>query len=254
VRRHLTFANVVACIALFVALGGSAVAAKTAIDGSQIRKGSLPADRLKKDSIAAAEVKADSLTGAQIQEGTLATVPSAAHAGTADSAETADNATSAGHADESMHAEESAHAADSTHASDADTLAGFGPGAFAPASEIRTGVGNSQAVPATTILSLPEVGVKVETDGNADFDQSVVIRNTGATNLFVDVPFGVGTIQAGKTTEVTGSGDSWTEAEWEAVALLQRSGGPSALIHCYFPEGGGGAVLTFCEGSAFAAP
>jgi hypothetical protein len=254
VRRHLTFANVVACIALFVALGGSAVAAKSAIDGSQIRKGSLPADRLKKGSITAAEVKADSLTGAQIHEETLSTVPSAAHAGTADSAKTADSATSAGHADESAHAEEATHASDSTHANDADTLAGLGPGAFAPTSEIRTGVGNSQAVPATTILSLPEVGVKVETDGAIDFDQSVVIRNLGATTLFLDLPNGVGTIQAGKTTEVTGSGDSWTEADWEAVALLQRSGGPRALVHCYFPAGGGGSVLTFCEGSAFAAP
>lgn len=247
-RRHLTFANVVACIALFVALGGSAVAAKSMIDGSQVRKGSLPADRLKKASITGAEVKADGLTGAQIQEGTLATVPSAAHAGSADSAKTADSATSAGHADESTHAEESAHA------TDAETLAGLGPGAFAAADSIRTGVGNSQAVPATTILSLPEVGVTVETDGNVDFDQSVIVRNTEPSSLFLDGPSGVGVIAAGKTTEVTGSGDGWTEANWEAVALLQRNGGPSALVHCYFPSGGGGTVLTFCEGSVFAAP
>lgn len=253
-RRHLTFANVVSCIALFVALGGSAVAAKSMIDGSQVRKGSLPADRLKKASITAAEVKTDGLTGAQIQEGTLATVPSAAHAATADSAKSADSAGSAHHSDESAQADEAAHAADSSHAADADALGGLGPGAFASASEFRTGAADPKAVPAATILDLPEIEARIETDGNADFDKSFFVHNAGTTNLGLISPSGEGNLPAGATNEINAGNNGWTSENYEAMILLQRLNGPSAMVHCYFPGAGLGRVLTFCEASGFAAP
>ena len=45
-RKHLSFANVVSVIALFVALGGAAYAG-TKINGKTIKNGSIPASKLK---------------------------------------------------------------------------------------------------------------------------------------------------------------------------------------------------------------
>lgn len=86
-RRLLTFSNVIACVALFVALGGSVYAAGK-ISGKQIKRSSLPGNRIKPKTIApnrikpksltGRQVKADSLTGAQINEKSLAGVSAAA--------------------------------------------------------------------------------------------------------------------------------------------------------------------------------
>jgi hypothetical protein len=65
-KRRLSFANVVAVIALFVALGGSVYAAHK-ISGKRIKRGSEPGNRLKNDSV----------TGKQVAESTLGTVPNA---------------------------------------------------------------------------------------------------------------------------------------------------------------------------------
>jgi hypothetical protein len=82
-RPRLTFANVISCLALFVALGGSAYAA------TQLRKNSVGSRQLKKNSVTGAKVKDQSLTGADINLSSLGTVASAtnaAHATVADSA------------------------------------------------------------------------------------------------------------------------------------------------------------------------
>ena len=66
VRRHLCFANVVACLSLVVALGGTAYAVSK-IDGSDIRNGSIEGKKIAKDA----------LSGRQIRESTLRDVRSA---------------------------------------------------------------------------------------------------------------------------------------------------------------------------------
>ncbi len=48
VRRHLSFANAMSIIAVFVALGGSAIAAKK-LNGKTIKANSIPAKALKKN-------------------------------------------------------------------------------------------------------------------------------------------------------------------------------------------------------------
>src|SRR4051812_5642926 len=45
--RHLSFANLVASIALFLALSGGAAYAASKIDGKDIKKNSIPLNRLK---------------------------------------------------------------------------------------------------------------------------------------------------------------------------------------------------------------
>jgi hypothetical protein len=68
--RRLNYANVVATLALFVALGGSSYAVSN-ISGSQIRNASIAGKKLKRNT----------LGGARIKEARLGTVPSARNAG-----------------------------------------------------------------------------------------------------------------------------------------------------------------------------
>ncbi len=85
-RSVFAFSNVVACLALFVALGGSVYAASK-IDGKHVKRNSLPGNRLKPKSVTAnrikpkvltgRQVKARSLTGRQINQGTLDDVTAA---------------------------------------------------------------------------------------------------------------------------------------------------------------------------------
>jgi hypothetical protein len=70
VRKVLTFSNVVAFIALFVALGGSVYAAGK-ISGSQIKSGSVPGNRIKSKSLTGKQIKPGSLTATQIKSGSL---------------------------------------------------------------------------------------------------------------------------------------------------------------------------------------
>jgi hypothetical protein len=70
ITRHLNYANVVATLALFIALGGSSYAVSR-ISGSQ----------LKNNSVAGKKLKHNTLGGKRIKESRLATVPRARNAG-----------------------------------------------------------------------------------------------------------------------------------------------------------------------------
>jgi len=65
-RRHLSYANVMATLAVFIALGGSSYAV-TRLSGSQ----------LKNRSVRAAKIARNTLTGTEIRESRLASVPNA---------------------------------------------------------------------------------------------------------------------------------------------------------------------------------
>lgn len=84
--KFLSFSNVVACLALFVALGGSVYAAgkisgkqikPSSLPGNRVKPKTLPANRVKPNSLTARQIKSNSLTGEQIDEKTL-TVSAAA--------------------------------------------------------------------------------------------------------------------------------------------------------------------------------
>jgi hypothetical protein len=103
-------ALLIACVALFVALGGTVVAATKKIDGHTIRvkslpgnrltPGSVPGNRLKAGTISGASLAPGSVKGEQIDAGSLGPVPSAARADFADTARRAQTATAAEHADD----------------------------------------------------------------------------------------------------------------------------------------------------------
>lgn len=70
IRKTLTFSNVVASIALFIALGGTVYAAGK-INGKQIKASSLPGNRIKPKTIAANRIKPKTLTGRQVKPSSL---------------------------------------------------------------------------------------------------------------------------------------------------------------------------------------
>lgn len=71
IRARLNYANVVATLALFVALGSGSSYAVSKISGSQIRDNSIAGKKLKRNTIG----------GKRIEESTLGTVPNARNAG-----------------------------------------------------------------------------------------------------------------------------------------------------------------------------
>jgi len=137
--RHLTFSNVIALLALFVALGGAAYAGSKingqsivnkSIGGGKLKNETITANKIKKGTITSAQIAPGSIDSTQINISTLTTVPSATTATTATSAttattaktaETATKATSAVSADEADEADTATTADNAKHAEEADT-------------------------------------------------------------------------------------------------------------------------------------
>ncbi len=108
IRSRLTYANVIATLALFIAIGGSAYAAtqlkKNSVGTKQIKNQAVTAAKIQNGAITGAQVKGgslsgsnvanNSLTGTQINSSTLGKVPTAQTADTAQTAQTAQTANS----------------------------------------------------------------------------------------------------------------------------------------------------------------
>ena len=106
-RARLSYANVTATLALFVALGGTTYAAATlpknsvgsrqlrrhAVSNSKLRPNAVSASTIKPGAVTSLRVRDGSLTGRDINSATLGKVPAAA---TADHATSADTASSLG--------------------------------------------------------------------------------------------------------------------------------------------------------------
>lgn len=75
-RPKLTYANVMATVAVFIALGGASYAA------TQLPKNTVGSKQLKKNAVTTAKVKNQAVTGAKVKLSSLGTVPSAANAQT----------------------------------------------------------------------------------------------------------------------------------------------------------------------------
>jgi hypothetical protein len=88
-RPRLTYANVVATLALFIALGGASYAA------FKLPKNSVGTKQLKKNAVTTAKLKKGAVTAAKLKPGTIpgipTTVPNSDHATSADSATVAGN-------------------------------------------------------------------------------------------------------------------------------------------------------------------
>jgi hypothetical protein len=92
-RERLTYANVVATVALFLAVTGGATAIALSLP-----KNSVKSKQIAKEAVKTSDIAKDAVTGDKVKESTLGKVPLAAHADSADTAGSAGSATNAAHA------------------------------------------------------------------------------------------------------------------------------------------------------------
>lgn len=97
--RRPSPAMVVACLALFLTLGGVGYAAAT-INGSSIKNGTITPGKIKSRSLSGTQFRASGIGGPSIKESTLSEVPKAKLAATATSATKATSATTAANAEQ----------------------------------------------------------------------------------------------------------------------------------------------------------
>lgn len=123
-RRKLTYANVMATIAVFVALGGAGYAAV------KLPKNSVGTKQIKNNAITGAKIKDGAVTGEKIATASLGTVPSATAAKTAESAKSAETAKSATTAISATSAKTAESAATAAQAGNATSLGGVPASAY----------------------------------------------------------------------------------------------------------------------------
>jgi hypothetical protein len=84
IRARLSYANVTASIALFVALGGGAYAATVlparSVGSRELKKDAVLTSRIKRGAVDGSKVRDGSLTGDDVKESTLGVVPTATNA------------------------------------------------------------------------------------------------------------------------------------------------------------------------------
>jgi hypothetical protein len=83
-RRHLTYANVAATLAVVLALTGTAYAAglpKDSVGSKQIKNNAVKSKDLKDASVTGKDLRADTVTGGDVDESSLGLVPDAAALG-----------------------------------------------------------------------------------------------------------------------------------------------------------------------------
>jgi hypothetical protein len=87
-QKSFTYSNVMATVAVFLALGGGAYAAfklpANSVGKRELKNGAVTARKLARGAVTASNVAPNSLTGRQINAASLGTVPEASHAANSD--------------------------------------------------------------------------------------------------------------------------------------------------------------------------
>ncbi len=120
-RGHFTYANVMATIAVFIALGGVSYAA------TRVPKNSVGTAQLRNGAVTGSKIQNVSITRSKLDLQRLGAVPAAEHAESAGSATRADTASSATHADTARYAETANF---SSQAGNAEDLGGLEAGRY----------------------------------------------------------------------------------------------------------------------------
>ena len=206
IRAHFQ-SNVVAYLALFVALGGTTYAAtslpRNSVTTKSIRKGAVTKPKIAKDAVTGAAVKDRSLSGADIDPTALGSVPDSAHA------TNADNATNAGNA---------ANAANAAHAGNSDQLGGLAPESF------LKGADQFPGGDLTGTYAQPTIGAG-KVDSSKIADGSIAGADVGANALGGSQinELSLTGVDAGKlggrssSEYVLNDGNFFTSAAWNAV-------------------------------------
>lgn len=91
-KPRLTYANVIATVALFVALGGTTWAVtrlpKNSVGAKQLKRNAVRTAKIKNEAVTAAKIRKGTITGSRLNLTSIGTVPSAQTAATATDAKT----------------------------------------------------------------------------------------------------------------------------------------------------------------------
>lgn len=192
-RSWLTYANVMATIAVFLALGGGAYAIT-----------------LKRNSVGSKQIKPDAVKGVDANESTFGTVPDA----------------------DRLDGLDSSAFATSTQLSGVQGQLGGVQGQLGGLDDVLVGTAVPSAVPAQVFFSFPAMKLQVETDGDADTDDDIVVRETTGGSLGQQTPSGPSVIVgAGQINDPGDFGGPPNQLD----ALISGSG-RRIYIHCLFPD------------------
>jgi hypothetical protein len=207
VRDRLTYANVIATLALFVALGGGAYAAvqlpPKSVGTKQLKNKAVKAVKIGKHAVTGPKIAPNAVTGPKVDESTLGRVPEAQHANLA---------------------------------TNAATLGDQTPSYFEPAQRHGFGSGNHQAVVREDLLEWTNAGIKVTTDGQASDAAAVVVTNTGATG---SGPMDVVDAAGAHHPVAQGGEVELTTANAELHFEVARPDGDTLWVRCVFPAASG---------------
>lgn len=96
IRQHLTYANVMSTLAVFLVLGGATAFAvskalpRKSVGTVQLKGGAVTPAKIKKGAVTRTKLRKNAVTGAKVRESTLAQVPSAVSALSAANAATSE--------------------------------------------------------------------------------------------------------------------------------------------------------------------
>lgn len=221
-RSRLSYANVMSTVAVFIALGGGAYA----LSGIPAKDGTIGACYVKKTGelrVVSSKRKCNRRTERFLRWNQRGVQGATGPAGTPDGY-------TRGEAD-------SRFLATGGTAANSSLLEGLPASAFERDGAVTFGRANQTFIPAVQVISVPSVGFRVITDGDADSDGSLRVENTRSSgNLEVFHGGGGPVLSPGQTS----SADTHSYAtSADAGVLWERTvnvagGGPGALVRCYF--------------------
>jgi hypothetical protein len=172
----------IACLALFLSLGGVSYGVATGfIDSREIKNNTIRAKDIRNGQVTSADIRDNDVRGVDVNESSLGKVPTA---GSADSAGSATTATNAAHATDATNA---AHATNATNAANADAVGGV--------RERTINVRQNAGTPFTNVFSFGGLVIDVECGavggaGDIGFALDTSLANAEATGegFFNDGP------------------------------------------------------------------
>lgn len=217
--RRPSASLVIACLALFVALGGVGYAAAT-IGSAAVVDNSLRSKDVRNNDLRGKDVRGNTLKGADVDESSLGKVPSAANA---DAAATAAHATNAD------------NAANAANAANADTVGGIGPDALTIG---RSALGSCEPGAAfsnctSVVLSMPRPGrVLLNAGGQWHSDDAAGTSVRGLCRINLDGNPLTGVTEEGSLSQQTDGNQEQALAGVTAVTGVLPAGDHTFTVAC----------------------
>lgn len=221
--------TVIAYLALFVALGGTAFAAsqlpKNSVGTKQLKSNAVTTAKIKNGAVTGAKIADSTVTGANVAESTLGRVPSAGTAESAATAAHAANATKAGHA---------------STAGDASSLGGIPSSGFLRTSDVFFGSSTTKITFEATIVEVPG-RFRIKTMIGPYNEHKFNVTNLSSQNWIFLADSGSAELAPGNSTGM----NFGTEPTADIFAISKANANDHALIDCGFESGA--APNIFCS-------